>query len=77
MVAIFLPSKLLFILSQVKDFAQSGRKVIATARDPSSATQLKEVQAKHGDSVIIVALDVSKTTEVPSVGKLTKKDSAP
>ena len=52
----------------MKDFAQSGKKVIATARDPSSATQLKEVQAKHGDSVILIALDVSQPSAIPASG---------
>ena len=42
----------------VKQYAEKGWKVIACARNPEQAKELKELQKKHGDSFIIEQLEV-------------------
>ena len=42
----------------VKQYAEKGWKVIACARNPEQASELKELQKKHGDSFIIEQLEV-------------------
>ena len=42
----------------VKQYAEKGWKVIACARNPEQASELKELQKNHGDSFIIEQLEV-------------------
>ncbi len=42
----------------VKQYAEKGWKVIACARNPEQAKELKELQKKHGENFIIEQLEV-------------------
>jgi NAD(P)-dependent dehydrogenase (short-subunit alcohol dehydrogenase family) len=47
-------------LATVKVFAREGWNVVATARDPASATHLQEFAHSHEDNILIVVLDMTK-----------------
>lgn len=54
-------------LAFVEDYAARGWKVIATARDPATATDLKALANRFKDNVVIERLDITDFTEVDAL----------
>ena len=53
----------------VKQYAEKGWKVIACARNPEQANELKELQKKHGDSFIIEQLEVVDHNQIEELAE--------
>lgn len=62
-------------LGLVKRFLSSGSRVIATAREPGNATELKKLGEPYKDKLMILRLDVSDTDSCRDLGTYLEDES--
>lgn len=58
------PAPSLPLLQLTRQLLRKGNSVVATARTPSSATQLHQLAAEHANKLTITQLDVTKMSSI-------------